>query len=80
MRILIAFGVLLTLFLSQPAYDSPLAQVNTPISSSPDVIPVVIHVDASKTKGELRPVWRFFGADEPNYGYMKDGRKLVFEW
>ena len=23
------------------------------------------------------PIWRFFGADEPNYAYMKDGRKLL---
>ena len=29
--------------------------------------PVSIRVDASKDRGELRPMWRFFGADEPNY-------------
>jgi len=40
---------------------------------------VTIRVDAAKTKGELRPIWRFFGADEPNYAYMKDGRKLLAE-
>ena len=28
---------------------------------------------------ELRPIWRFFGADEPNYATMKDGRKLIGE-
>jgi xylan 1,4-beta-xylosidase len=39
--------------------------------------PVIIRVDAAHPKGELRPVWRFFGADEPNYAYMKDGRKLL---
>src|SRR5258706_1133454 len=38
---------------------------------------VKIRVDASKTHGELRPIWRFFGADEPNYGYMKDGKRLL---
>jgi xylan 1,4-beta-xylosidase len=27
----------------------------------------------------MRPVWRFFGADEPNFAYMKDGRKLLTE-
>ncbi len=27
--------------------------------------------------GNLKPVWRFFGADEPNYATMKDGRKLL---
>jgi xylan 1,4-beta-xylosidase len=36
-------------------------------------------VDAAKTEGELRPVWRFFGYDEPNYTYMKDGQKLLSE-
>jgi xylan 1,4-beta-xylosidase len=39
--------------------------------------PVSIQVDASATRGELKPVWRFFGADEPNYATMKDGRKLL---
>ena len=39
--------------------------------------PVAIRIDASKTRGEMRPVWRFFGHDEPNYTYMKDGRKLL---
>ena len=39
--------------------------------------PVTIRIDASKTHGEMRPVWRFFGYDEPNYTYMKDGKKLL---
>lgn len=38
---------------------------------------VSIQVDASESKGPLRRIWRFFGADEPNYAYMKDGRKLL---
>jgi xylan 1,4-beta-xylosidase len=40
---------------------------------------VAIRVQADKTLGELRPIWRFFGADEPNYAYMKDGEKLIGE-
>ena len=40
---------------------------------------VAIRVDAGQTKGALKPIWRFFGADEPNYAYMKDGRKLIQE-
>ncbi len=40
---------------------------------------VSITVDAAKTRGELKPIWRFFGADEPNYAYMTNGRKLVAE-
>ncbi len=41
--------------------------------------PVTIHVDAAKPTGELKPIWRFFGYDEPNYTYMKDGQKLLAE-
>src|SRR3954465_2014319 len=44
-----------------------------------DSFPVVIRVDAGKTNGELKPIWRFFGADEPNYAYMTNGRKLLAE-
>lgn len=40
---------------------------------------VSVRVDASDSQGELRDVWRFFGADEPNYAYMKNGRKLLGE-
>jgi xylan 1,4-beta-xylosidase len=39
--------------------------------------PVAIHVDAAKPLGPLVPIWRFFGADEPNYATMKDGRRLI---
>lgn len=39
--------------------------------------PVSIRVDASTSTGPLKPIWRFFGADEPNYAYMKDGQKLI---
>lgn len=39
--------------------------------------PVTIRVDASERVGELKPIWRFFGADEPNYATMKDGQKLL---
>ena len=42
-----------------------------------DSFPVAIHVDAGHVVGKSAPVWRFFGADEPNYGTMKDGRALL---
>jgi xylan 1,4-beta-xylosidase len=38
---------------------------------------VEIHVDAASRTGPMKPVWAFFGYDEPNYTYMKDGRKLL---
>jgi xylan 1,4-beta-xylosidase len=40
---------------------------------------VSIRVDAAAPAGPLKPVWSFFGHDEPNYTYMKDGRKLLSE-
>jgi xylan 1,4-beta-xylosidase len=40
---------------------------------------VTVSVDANARLGPLRPIWSFFGYDEPNYTYMKDGRKLLTE-
>ena len=40
---------------------------------------VTISIAADKPKGPLRPIWRFFGYDEPNFTYQKDGRKLLTE-
>ena len=42
-----------------------------------DPFPVSIRVDAASSPGPLKAIWRFFGADEPNYAYMKHGRKLI---
>ena len=50
---------------------------NAPAPSAP--FPVTITVDAAKPVGELTPLWRFFGADEADYAYMKDGKKLLSE-
>jgi xylan 1,4-beta-xylosidase len=41
--------------------------------------PVVIRVDAAATAEPLKPIWRFFGGDEPNYATMKNGQKLLAE-
>jgi xylan 1,4-beta-xylosidase len=41
--------------------------------------PVTLTIDASTPAAPLRPVWRYFGHDEPNYTYMKDGQKLLSE-
>ena len=40
---------------------------------------VTIRVDAGAHLGPMAPSWAFFGYDEPNYTYMKDGRKLLSE-
>jgi xylan 1,4-beta-xylosidase len=38
-----------------------------------------ISVDLAKDKGKMVPIWAWFGYDEPNYTYMKDGKKLLSE-
>ena len=40
---------------------------------------VNINVDAGKKIGELKPIWAWYGYDEPNYTYMKNGKKLLGE-
>jgi len=40
---------------------------------------VTVQVDAAKAVGALPPIWRFFGADEPNYGTRPEGEKLLME-
>lgn len=51
------------------AAASGLSQQNT----------VTIRVNAGGTIGPFKPIYAFFGYDEPNYTYMKNGRKLVGE-
>lgn len=41
--------------------------------------PAVIYVDLGKPIGPMYPAWAWFGYDEPNYTYMKDGKKLLSE-
>ena len=51
----------------------------TPSATLAPPFSVTIRVEANRPLGELTPIWRFFGADEPNYATMKDGRKLIGE-
>ena len=55
------------------------AQVAAAQRPDSGAFPVAIRVDAARPVGPLRPIWRFFGADEPNYATMKDGRRLLSE-
>ncbi len=41
--------------------------------------PVDIRVDAAVKQGPFKPIFAYFGYDEPNYTYMKYGPKLVGE-
>jgi xylan 1,4-beta-xylosidase len=40
---------------------------------------VSIRVETTVKRGPLTPMWAWFGYDEPNYTYMKDGRRLLSE-
>jgi xylan 1,4-beta-xylosidase len=53
------------------AGDAPQAPAGSPPFA------VSIRVDAGKSTGPLKQIWRFFGADEPNYAYMPTGKKLI---
>ena len=48
-------------------------------SQTSDTNKVVVKVDLTKSIGEMKPIWAWFGYDEPNYTYMKDGKKLLSE-
>ncbi|WP_027302678.1 GH39 family glycosyl hydrolase [Rudanella lutea] len=41
--------------------------------------PVSIQINAAKPVGEMKPIWAYFGYDEPNYTTRKDGQKLLTE-
>src|SRR3954468_10786577 len=41
--------------------------------------PITVRVDISHAQGSFRPIWNFFGYDEPNYTYAPNGKKLLGE-
>ncbi len=49
------------------------------ICTSVNAQQATITVDLNKETGDMKPVWAWFGYDEPNYTYMKDGKKLLTE-
>jgi len=59
--------------------SSGVMAADLPVTDEAADFPVSIRVDAAASRGELTPIWRFFGYDEPNYTYMKDGKKLLSE-
>lgn len=52
-------------------YNFLVAQNSQPIQ------PITFEVDIQKKIEPMRPIWAWFGYDEPNYTYMKDGKKLL---
>jgi len=49
------------------------------LTQAQETAPVTIQVDLQKPVGPMKPIWAWFGYDEPNYTYMKDGKKLLTE-
>ena len=45
----------------------------------PRAFPLRFGSTRSESLGPLKPIWRFFGADEPNYATMPNGKKLLGE-
>lgn len=41
--------------------------------------PVNLTIDSEKQIGEMKPIYAYFGYDEPNYTYRENGRKLLKE-
>jgi xylan 1,4-beta-xylosidase len=66
--------LLLVIFIA--TLDTVFAQQNSG-KGAPEL--VTINVDLSKEIAPMQPVWAWFGYDEPNYTYMKDGKKLLSE-
>jgi xylan 1,4-beta-xylosidase len=62
-KIHIAFGILLIIFFRFTA----LSQQAT------------YQYRLKKELGEMKPIWAWFGYDEPNFTYMKNGKKLLSE-
>jgi xylan 1,4-beta-xylosidase len=59
--------IILMLLLSEMSYSQPVPRT-------------MLEVDVSvKARESLKPIWAWFGYDEPNYTYMKDGKKLLSE-
>lgn len=65
-RLLCCWLICMIFCLSVPAQVAPPEQAT-------------LSIDLSKEKGNMTPIWAWFGYDEPNYTYMKDGRKLLSE-
>lgn len=57
----------------------PVVLLSAATALADSSFPVTMTVDAGKPIGEMTPTWRFFGADEPNYAYMTNGKKLLTE-
>lgn len=65
-------SIALIIFISSFFHESVFAQ-------NESEFPVQINVDFDVEIGDMNPIWAWWGYDEPNYTYMKDGKKLLSE-
>ncbi|MGZ3853737.1 MAG: GH39 family glycosyl hydrolase [Flavisolibacter sp.] len=71
---LIAVDLLISTLVSAQSKLPAITSDNMVQSQQP-----VIRVDLNKEVGNMNSIYAWFGHDEPNYTYMKDGKKLLSE-
>ena len=69
--------IMIRLMMIGAAAIAVLAPASADPTPAADAFSVVVEVDAGRPERPVDPVWRFFGADEPNYATMKDGRTTL---
>jgi xylan 1,4-beta-xylosidase len=72
-------AILLFLTASFQAPTALYAQTQPASAATPGPIPITIRVHASRPMGAYTAIWNYFGADEPNYIYAANGKKLLGE-
>ena len=65
--------------LASAAFLAPCATAQNTASIQNPERPVTIRVHAAQPTGPYTPFWNYFGADEPNYIYAPNGKRLLNE-
>ena len=64
----------------KPAYFAIILLISASTSFAQTLLKKTdVSINFNKPVGEMYPMWAWFGYDEPNYTYMKDGKKLLTE-
>lgn len=72
--------ILTPLLLVAASSTVPIALAQSVPAANPAPAPkITIQVHAARPTGPYSPIWNYFGADEPNYIYAPEGRKLLSE-
>src|SRR5271167_4355380 len=80
MKILVTQPVAVTTLTSRLAKTLALFALLCPIAHTQEATEnVTIHVYADRSDGSFRPIWNYWGYDEPNYTYKVNGKKLLGE-